>query len=587
MLALGGTEMLFGYRAALHQAQADQARAATEIAHSLRLRLASIERQLAALAVLPWERADWMGLAERRQEFHRLLLLEPGLVELRLVAADGRHRLRVSRRDPDTLEAGTPYAAAAQPRVEAFKPTFRYGAVTRSEGYEPRLEMTMTVSDRGGDRTEAVIGLRALAREMRQVLETPGQTAYATAPDHHIVLHADPALMLSQRAAPVADAQGRASSLDGHLALLGEAPVEGLDWRIVVERPLDAAQAQVWRTLGRTAALALIGLAVAVLASMLLARRMTQPIAALQAAALRFGNGDFAARIQLHTHDELEDLATQFNRMAASLQASVNDLEERIAARTLDLQRANRHKSEFLANMSHELRTPLNAILGFADVLHEGMAGPLNREQHEYVADIHASGLHLLALINDVLDLSKIEAGQLALERSEFFVPDVVAAALSLVRQRCLHKHIALTAELAPGLANWVADERRFKQMLLNLLGNAVKFTPAGGAIAVRAGLDAALGLWVEVQDSGVGIAPADHATVFEEFRQVGGDSAGRAEGTGLGLALVRRLVEQHGGRVTLHSELGAGALFRFNLPPEMPQNQPQSQPQNPQPSTA
>ena len=306
-----------------------------------------------------------------------------------------------------------------------------------------------------------------------------------------------------------------------------------------------------------------------VVLALYLASRVTRPVRVLNAAVARIGAGNLDTLIVLRTGDELEDLATQFNRMAENLRASYADLEDKVTARTLDLQRANRHKSEFLANMSHELRTPLNAILGFADVLREGMAGPLNGEQREYIADIHASGLHLLALINDVLDLSKIEAGQLELEPCEFSVPETTAAAVALVRQRTLQKNLALQVDLSPALGLWQADERRFKQVLLNLLSNDVKFTPDGGRVTVQAGVcdDPAEGLWVSVQDTGIGIAAADHEVVFQEFRQVGADSAGRAEGTGLGLALARRLVEQHGGRITLHSEPGAGARFRFNIP--------------------
>jgi|CXWL01.1.fsa_nt_gi signal transduction histidine kinase len=566
LLLLGATELVSSYRAALDETRVEQQRAATDVAYALRLTFSSIEQQLGAVAVLPWEQGDWLGVARRREEFHRLLLLVPALVELRLLAPDGTLRLAVSRRDPDTVApvAGLP---PTPPAPAGFTPAFHYGQVRYADGYEPRIELTLTVSDRAAERTEATIGLRPMARDLRRALSPEGRAVYVVDAADRVVLHADPAVMLEQRRRPPADGAGRAVGLQGGSVMIALAPVQGLDWRVVVERPREQALAPVWRTLWRTAAFIAAGLLVAVAASLLLARRMTRPIAALQAAAGSLGRGDLGARIDLHTGDELDDLATQFNRMAASLQANVTDLEDRIAARTLDLQRANRHKSDFLANMSHELRTPLNAILGFADVLNEGMAGPLSAEQREYIGDIHASGMHLLALINDVLDLAKIEAGQLELELADFDVPETVASAAALVRHRCLHKGLVLAIELAPEVGLWVGDARRFKQVLVNLLTNAVKFTPAGGTVCLRAAVDAGLGLCVEVQDSGIGIAPADHAAVFEEFRQVGADLAGRAEGTGLGLALVRRLVEQHGGRVTLTSELGAGATLRFNLP--------------------
>ena len=583
LLVLGCTELVSTYRSALRESRAEQQREAANLAGALRQQLSVVERQLGAVAALPWEQDDWLGLARRREEFHRLLGLVPALVDLRLVAPDGSARLTVSRRNPDQWATATSPAAAASTAASAsasassptalplpkpaFTPQFAYAAVRYQAGYEPSVELGMTVTDRSADRTEATLGLRPLARELGPALRPAGLAAYVVDNTGRVVLHADPAVMLAQRLRTPAGADGIATGLAGSAVMAAEAAVPGMPWHAVVERPLDEALAPVWGTLWRMAGLLVLGVAVAVGVSWWLARRMTQPIAALQAAAHRLGRGDLSARIRLHTGDELEDLGEQFNRMATSLQASVTELEDKVAAKTMDLQRANRHKSEFLANMSHELRTPLNAILGFADVLGGGMAGPLNDTQREFVADVHASGLHLLALINDVLDVSRIEAGQLDLERSDFDVAEVVESAAALVRQRGLHKGQQLSLQVAPEAAVWFADARRFKQVVLNLLNNAVKFTPEGGHVSLRAGVNAAEGLWVEVHDTGIGIDEADHATVFDEFRQVGNDAAGRAEGSGLGLALVRRLVEQHGGRVTLASALGQGATFRFNIP--------------------
>jgi len=385
------------------------------------------------------------------------------------------------------------------------------------------------------------------------------------------VLHRDPGVLLARHKLaeppPLQEALAqRALGLAGDPVVRSVVPISRLGWRVVVEQSRATLMAPVRATLWRTVLLLSAGIVLAIGAALVLAGRMTRPVMRLHAAASEIGAGRLRTAIALDTHDELEDLANQFNRMAESLQASYAGLEARVAEKTRDLERANRHKSEFLANMSHELRTPLNAILGFADVLRDGMAGALTDAQKEFVADIHTSGLHLLALINDVLDLSKIEAGQLALEPSEIFVPETIDAAAAFVRQRCVKQGIRLSIEVAPEVGIWVADPRRFKQVLLNLLSNATKFTPSGGEVAVRAWIDPEQGLVVEVRDTGIGIDPADHAKVFEEFRQVGGPQR-RAEGTGLGLSLVRRLVEQHGGCVTLESRLGEGATFRFNIP--------------------
>ncbi|MEO7744266.1 MAG: ATP-binding protein, partial [Usitatibacter sp.] len=237
-----------------------------------------------------------------------------------------------------------------------------------------------------------------------------------------------------------------------------------------------------------------------------------------------------------------------------------------IQKKSAQLEAANKHKSEFLANMSHELRTPLNAIIGFSEVLGDRMFGELNDEQGEFVKDIHDSGKHLLTLINDILDLSKVEAGRMELTLGEFDVPSAIDNAVTLVKERATRHQIRLASEVAPDLGMLVADERKFKQILLNLLSNAVKFTPEGGKVSVAARRVTG-GIEVAVIDTGVGIAREDQEVVFEEFRQVGSDYVRKAEGTGLGLTLTRKFVELHGGRISLASEPGKGSTFTIYLP--------------------
>jgi signal transduction histidine kinase len=241
-------------------------------------------------------------------------------------------------------------------------------------------------------------------------------------------------------------------------------------------------------------------------------------------------------------------------------------LFKEIQEKSAQLEVANKHKSEFLANMSHELRTPLNAIIGFSEALSERMFGELTDKQAEYLADIHESGRHLLSLINDILDLSKIEAGRMELDLSTFHVPGALANAITLVRERAQRHGIALSLEVDERLGELSGDERKFKQIMLNLLSNAVKFTPDGGRVDVSA-RQANGRVEVAVRDTGIGIAPQDQALVFEEFRQAGRDGTRKAEGTGLGLALARRFVELHGGEIRLQSEPGKGSTFSFSLP--------------------
>jgi signal transduction histidine kinase len=236
-----------------------------------------------------------------------------------------------------------------------------------------------------------------------------------------------------------------------------------------------------------------------------------------------------------------------------------------IEEKSRELETASRHKSEFLANMSHELRTPLNAIIGFTEVLSERMFGEVNEKQAEYLGDILESGRHLLSLINDILDLSKIEAGRMDLEPTDFDLPSAIENTLILVRERAHRRGIMLGHVVDEHLGKIRADERKVKQVLLNLLSNALKFTPEGGRIEIRGAVRDGTAE-ISVTDTGVGIAPEDQEAVFEEFRQVG-TAATKVEGTGLGLAISRKFIELHGGRIWVKSQVGAGSTFAFTLP--------------------
>jgi signal transduction histidine kinase len=282
---------------------------------------------------------------------------------------------------------------------------------------------------------------------------------------------------------------------------------------------------------------------------------LIDPVTRMDARLREIAAGDFSRHVAVGNRDELGTLAANLNRMSDELGRLYEQLET-----------ANRHKSEFLANMSHELRTPLNAVIGFSDVLLEHTFGELNAKQEQYITIILGSGRHLLSLINDILDLSKIEAGRMELELGEFDLPLAIDNAVTLVRDRAANHGLALAIDVEPELGTFVGDERKLKQILLNLLSNAVKFTPDGGRIGVRAVRTDGT-VEVSVSDTGIGIAPEDQEAVFEEFRQVGTDSVRKREGTGLGLALTRKFIELHGGTIRVESELGKGSTFTFTLP--------------------
>jgi signal transduction histidine kinase len=278
------------------------------------------------------------------------------------------------------------------------------------------------------------------------------------------------------------------------------------------------------------------------------------PIQRIGSRMARTAAGDFTQRVDVANRDELGELAANLNRMNDELRRLYDELEA-----------ASRHKSEFLANMSHELRTPLNAIIGFSQVLLQRLFGEINEKQQEYLEDILSSGNHLLSLINDVLDLSKVEAGQVELEVATFSVREALERGVVIVRERAVKNGITLALEVAPDVDLLDGDERRIRQIVFNLLSNAVKFTPEGGRVVVAASR-LSDEVEVSVADNGPGIAYEDQERVFEEFQQTEAGVEQR-EGTGLGLALSKRLVELHGGRIWVESEPGLGSRFAFTLP--------------------
>jgi signal transduction histidine kinase/DNA-binding response OmpR family regulator len=266
--------------------------------------------------------------------------------------------------------------------------------------------------------------------------------------------------------------------------------------------------------------------------------------------------------------DEACDMLTAFASQSAIALTNAR-LYEQLELQRHELATTSQHKSDFLASMSHELRTPLNAVIGFSEVLLERMFGELNERQADYVQDILDAGRHLLALLNDVLDLSKVEAGRMELEVTTFPAVDAISSVLALVRERAAQHGVEVRFDTTDAPDYITADELRLKQVLLNVVGNAVKFTPSGGTVTLRAWAEGREVL-ITVADTGIGIAESDRSRIFDSV-QHGTRSASSSEGTGLGLTLTRRIVELHGGRMWLDSELGVGSTFGLALPRQQP----------------
>jgi len=755
LVASGSISLYFSYRENQEHLVALQREKAQAAAEGIGQYIFDIEHQLGWTA-LPQVSTGADAVEQRHFEYLKLLRQVPAITEVVWIDASGREQLKVSRLAMDVIGAGTDLSH--DPKfVEVKSGKTWYGPVYFRKETEPY--MTLSRPAGSGGVTVAEVNLKFVWEVVSRIRIGQAGLAFVVDSAGTLIAHPDISLVLQKTdMTKLAQVATRAQSaqedggapyltrdLKGVEVLSAHARIPTLNWTVFVELPLSEALKPVYASIQRMGLLLLAGLAVSMLASFFLARLMVRPIRALQEGAAQIGAGKLDQKIAVHSGDELESLAGEFNQMAAQLKESYAGLERKVEERTaelretldyqtataeilqvisssptdvqpvfdtiaeraarlceanfgfvfiyerelvhvrstfgvdpqgveavrrqfplrpgdqsvaartvsegnvvhipdvlaepqyalkdaaqragfrgslgvpmlsegqvvgaitvnraeagyfsdkqvdllktfasqaviaiqnvrlfneiqdksLQLELANRHKSEFLANMSHELRTPLNAIIGFSEVLLERMFGEMNEKQEDYLKDIHSSGQHLLSLINDILDLAKVEAGRMELNLSNFHLPSAIDNALTLIRERAMRHGIALSVDVDPQLGEFTADERKLKQILLNLLSNAVKFTPEGGKIKVGA---RPVGDMVEVavSDTGIGIAAADHATVFEEFKQVGTDYRRKAEGTGLGLALTRRLVELHGGAMRLESELGKGSTFAFTLP--------------------
>jgi two-component system, NtrC family, sensor kinase len=590
VLSVGLTELYFSYqdsRSALARVERDKSSAA---AASITQQMQDLVRQLATVAQ-PTVAKGRAGLVERNRDFHRLLGREKLISQLRYLDATGRERVRAS---PLEIDRNSGIDRSRSPAFVGARAANRYfGTVYFQRGSQPH--MSVAVAEPGGG---GVVVAEIDLAFVRQVIERAriGTEGYAYAvdrrgvlidhPDRNLVLrHTSFASLPQVRAALFEPNRGPDDGVstghdqNGTEVLSAHQPIASLGWHVFVEEPLSEAFAPLESAIWRTALLLVAFLLLAVATAYFLARRLVRPIESIQSAAAQIGAGALDMRIENTSHDELGALAEEFNRMAAQLQESYADLEQKVQERTQELatalaeldeksrelEAASRHKSEFLANMSHELRTPLNAILGFSQLLRERVFGELNEKQEEYLDDILGSANHLLALINDILDLSKVEAGQIELRVAPFSLREALERGVVMVRERATKDGVQVAVTDLPEIDTVVGDERRVRQVIFNLLSNAVKFTPVGGEVDVRA-VQVNGEIRIAVSDTGPGIALEDHDRIFEEFQQTEAGAAQR-EGTGLGLALSKRLVELHGGRIWVDSELGRGSTFVFTLP--------------------
>jgi signal transduction histidine kinase len=758
LLTSGAVELFFRYRESVEAIEDLQREMAQGAAFKIQQFVLDIEKTLRASTQV--QEIIAAGLTESyRFELIKLLKAAPAITETVVLDADGRERLKVSR-----VRMLLPEDLRDRSMAEAFRGArggrSYFGQVYFVRESEPYMTIAVPVERFAGD----VLGVLIAEVNLKYVWDVVsrikvGQAGYTyvVSANGDLIAHPDISLVLQkhrvkdlpQVQAALAGGSGMSMAqpnLSGQKVFAASARIADLGWAVVVERPAAEAYSPLYASILRTSILLLLGLGMAVLASLIIGRRVVRPVEMLRQGAARIGAGDLDYRLEIKTGDELQALADEFNRMTAQLQESHTTLERQVEERTRDLARsveelralgevsqavsssldlhtvlttvvdravqlsgasggviyeydeaiqefrlrashgveeelievlktarirvgegaigtaaathapvqvpdmldeggtvlsqvrpllaqsgyrsllavpllieeqifgglviyrpesgsfsrevvnllqtfatqsvlaiqnarlfreiedkghqieiASQHKSQFLANMSHELRTPLNAILGYTELIMDDIYGEVPEKIRDVLDRVQQSGHHLLSLINAVLDLSKIEAGQLTLSLNDYSIKEVAYTAVTSVESLAAEKHLKMSVELGPDLPIGKGDERRIAQVLLNLLGNAIKFTEAG---EVKVRVTTADGTFlVAVSDTGPGISDEDQAKIFEEFQQADSSSTKLKGGTGLGLSIAKRIIEMHGGRIWVESSLGKGATFWFTLP--------------------
>jgi signal transduction histidine kinase len=755
LIANGLLEVWFSYqehKASLVRIQREQAQAA---AAKIEQFIKEIQNQIGWTTQLPWSAGA--AIEQRRFDALRLLRQVPAITEIAELDPSGHEQVRVSRLAMNVLGSGTDYSQDPKFTVAQAEKVY-YGPVYFRRESEPYMTLALAGTRRDAGVSVAEVNLKFIWDVVSQIKVGQHGDALVVGAQGRLIAHPDISLVLRNtdlshlaqvQAARAGEPGSReiqeGTDVEGRQVLTAYAPVEPLGWLVFVELPVDEAYAPLYASIERSGLVLVGALGLAVLAGMLLARRMVIPIQRLRSGAARIGSGDLSQRISIRTGDELEALADQFNDMAGQLQESYADLERKVQVRTGELARsveelralgevsqavnstldletvlativakavqlsnadagaiytlddsgrefeirathgmtdamiaalrdqhvstsenmvaqavtqrapvqvpdllnfnevstpvleivvragyralllvpllrpdrivgilvvrrklpgdfpgnivglletfaaqsvlavqnarlfheieekgreleiASRHKSQFLANMSHELRTPLNAILGYTELILDNIYGEMPDRVRGVLDRVQSNGRHLLGLINDVLDLSKIEAGQLSLSLADYSLQSVIETVHTAVESLATAKQLALQIEIPPNLPRGHGDERRLSQVLLNLVGNAIKFTDAG-EVAIKA--SAANGSFtVAVRDTGPGISPPDQIKIFEEFQQADSSSTRQKGGTGLGLSIAKKIVEMHGGRLWLESAVGHGSTFFMTVP--------------------
>jgi signal transduction histidine kinase/CheY-like chemotaxis protein len=575
VLVSGGLGAWFAYRDArtlVDELQREKARAAAARIEQF-IRTAELQMKGAVVS----GRAGGSADAEARQiELLRLLRIAPSISDAASLDAAGKEQVRVSRLERDRVGSGID--RSSEPAVSAARAgrSVGYGGIGFRHQSEPHLALAVSGNRPDDGLVTADVNLKFASEVVAGIKSGRSGTAYVVDERGGLIVHADSGLALRMsNLAHLPQVRAAMSKADvsaltqpttvagvdgGPRTIAAHATIEPLGWHVIVEQPLSVAFAPLLEAVIRTAALLVLGVVLAVVASLVLARRMTAPIRRLELGAQRIGDGHLNDRVEVHTGDELEALADQFNRMAATLDESYAGLERKVQARTLQLAEANHAKARFLAAASHDLRQPVHALGLFVAQL---QASDDETARARLIGKVAACSAAVSDLIEALLDISKLDAGVVAAQPTAFALQPLFERIEQAYSPTAQHKGLRLRVRPT---ALWVrTDPMLVERILLNLCANAIRYTAQGGAI-LSARLRGKL-VCIEVWDTGIGIAAEHQRHIFEEFYQVAGSSDEQGKGLGLGLAIVERLAGLLDLPLRVRSTQGRGSVFGIDVP--------------------
>lgn len=587
LISAGLLEIYFRYKEGLEQIGITQ----KETAAAAALRIERFVQNIASMMKAVTKSPDVTSVKRRTDyefELKRLFFFTPAITEALVLDTEGVVKARVSR-----FRAVTPLLQKDLSQSVAFRQSSQgksyFGSVYFRDN-DPYLTIAVPIEPFPGE-FAGVLQAEVTLTDILDLVSTVklgwAGYAYVVARSGEIVAHPRVRSTLQRKSAGQLEHVKAAfqsspgafepnatvtKNIDGQIVLSSHALIPTLDWAVFVERPVEEAYEPIYASLLRTSVLLLIGLGVALLATLVVRRRVVRPLETLRKGVELIRKGDLSARLDIKTGDEIEILADEFNQMAEHLNDAYASLERKVTERTQQLTaandklaEANKLKSQFLANVNHELRTPLSSIIGYARLLRRETEGQISSIQRENLQDLQRNAERLLGLIDSLLDFAKIEAGKIETLVEPVKIDELIQDAGVTVEPMLNENCVRLIRDVPANIAPIHTDREKLRQIILNLLSNAVKFTDRG-EIKITASQENG-NFKLAIADTGIGIDKVDMNRIFEEFDRGRLASDGTYRGTGLGLAIVKRLVEVLGGRVAVESEVGKGSTFIVTLP--------------------